>query len=245
MARYKFIIQYDGTGFRGWQLQKNERTVQGELELALSKINKDEKIRIHGAGRTDTGVHATGQTAHFDINIEMRPEKIKDALNGNLPRDIKVMELSKVDENFHARFSANKRHYQYRIRTNGFILDRNFTWHTDPLDINILNKTANILIGENDFTSFSKNNEKLEHYRCIVYESIWKEEDQVLNYYVVANRFLHHMVRYLVGTMVEISKGKYEFEDFKNLIKNPKENVHVIKAPPQGLVLTKVDYEIN
>ena len=162
MARYKFIIQYDGTGFRGWQLQKNERTVQGELELALSKINKDEKIRIHGAGRTDTGVHATGQTAHFDINIEMRPEKIKDALNGNLPRDIKVMELSKVDENFHARFSANKRHYQYRIRTNGFILDRNFTWHTDPLDINVLNKAANILIGENDFTSFSKNNEKLE-----------------------------------------------------------------------------------
>ena len=113
------------------------------------------------------------------------------------------------------------------------------------MDINVLNKAANILIGENDFTSFSKNNEKLEHYRCIVYESIWKEEDQVLNYYVVANRFLHHMVRYLVGTMVEISKGKYEFEDFKNLIKNPKENVHVIKAPPQGLVLTKVDYEIN
>ena len=134
MARYKFIIQYDGTGFRGWQLQKNERTVQGELELALSKINKDEKIRIHGAGRTDTGVHATGQTAHFDINIEMRPEKIKDALNGNLPRDIKVMELSRVHENFHARFSANKRHYKYRIRSNGFILYRNFTRRTDHVD---------------------------------------------------------------------------------------------------------------
>ena len=178
MARYKIIIQYDGTGFRGWQLQKNERTIQGELELALSKINKDEKI--------------------------------KDALNGNLPRDIKVMELSKVDENFHARFSANKRHYEYRIRTDGFILDRNFTWHTDPLDLNMLNKAANTFLGENDFTSFSKNNENLDNHRCIVYESIWKEEDQVLNYYVVANRFLHHMVRYLVGTMVEISKGKYK-----------------------------------
>ena len=132
MARYKIIIQYDGTGFRGWQLQKNERTIQGELELALSKINKDKKVRLHGAGRTDTGVHATGQVAHFDVYIDMKPEKIKDALNGNLPRDIKVMELSKVDENFHARFSANIRHYEYRIRTYGFILDRNFTWHTDP-----------------------------------------------------------------------------------------------------------------
>ena len=112
MARYKIIIQYDGTGFRGWQLQKNERTIQGELELALSKINKDKKVRLHGAGRTDTGVHATGQVAHFDIYIDMKPKKIKDALNGNLPRDIKVMELSKVDENFHARFSANRRHYK-------------------------------------------------------------------------------------------------------------------------------------
>ena len=155
------------------------------------------------------------------------------------------MELSKVDENFHARFSANKRHYQYRIRTDGFILDRNFTWHTDPLDLNVLNKAANTFLGENDFTSFSKNDENLNHHRCIVYESIWKDEDQVLNYYVVANRFLHHMVRYLVGTMVEIARGRYEFEDFKDLIKYPKENVHVIKAPPQGLILSHVDYEIN
>ncbi len=245
MSRYKIIIQYDGTGFRGWQLQNNERTIQGELESALNRINNHKQTRVHGAGRTDTGVHATGQAAHFDINIDMKPEKIKDALNGNLPHDIKVMELSKVDENFHARFSANKRHYKYRIRTDGFILDRNFTWHTDPLDLNMLNKAAKTFLGENDFTSFSKNNKNLEHYRCIVYESIWKGEDQVLNYYVVANRFLHHMVRYLVGTMVEIARGRYEFEDFNNLIKYPKENVHVIKAPPQGLILTHVDYEIN
>ena len=100
-------------------------------------------------------------------------------------------------------------------------------------------------MGENDFTSFSRNNENLEHRRCIIYESIWKAENQVLNYHIVANRFLHHMVRYLVGTMVEIARGKYKFDQFVDLIKTPKENVNIFKAPPQGLVLTKVDYEIN
>ena len=175
----------------------------------------------------------------------MKSENIKDALNGILPRDIKVMELSKTNENFHARFSAIIRYYQYRIRTDGFILDRNFTWHIDSLDLKMLNKSSKIFLGENDFTSFSKSNEEIEHRRCIVYESIWKEEDQVLNYYIVANRFLHHMVRYLVGTMVEIARSRYDFDIFKNLIKSPKENVNVVKAPPQGLVLTRVDYETN
>ena len=245
MARYKITVQYDGSGFCGWQLQKNQRTIQGELEQAVNKINKNKKSRIYGAGRTDTGVHATGQVAHFDLNIDMKSENIKDALNGILPRDIKVMELSKTNENFHARFSAIKRYYQYRVRNDGFILDRNFTWHIDSLDLKMLNKSAKIFLGENDFTSFSKSNEEIEHRRCIVYESIWKEEDQVLNYYIVANRFLHHMVRYLVGTMVEIARSRYDFDIFKNLIKSPKENVNVVKAPPQGLILTRVDYETN
>ena len=245
MSRYKIIVQYDGTGFRGWQLQKNERTIQGELESALSRINKHKEIRVHGAGRTDTGVHATGQVAHFDLHTDMKVLNLKGALNGNLPRDIKVMEIFEVNENFHARFSAIKRHYKYRLRTDGFFLDRNFTWHTEPLELKVLNKSATTLLGENDFTSISRNNENLEHRRCIIYESIWKADNQVLNYHIVANRFLHHMVRYLVGTMVEIARGKYKFDEFVDLIKTPKENVNIFKSPPQGLVLTKVDYEIN
>jgi len=243
LPRFKIKIQYDGTGFRGWQLQKKDRTVQGEIEAALKILDQGEMIRVHGAGRTDTGVHATGQIAHFDFKTDMDSGSLKDALNGNLPRDVRVMECVEVYPEFHARFSAKQRHYLYRCRTNDFLLDQNYTWNKGPLDIGILNEAAHYIIGNHDFTSFSRNNEDLDHRRCIVYDSVWKGDDGVLNYYVSANRFLHHMVRYLVGTMVEISSGKYELERFKKMIDQPTENVHIFKAPPRGLVLTQVDYD--
>jgi tRNA pseudouridine38-40 synthase len=243
LPRFKIKIQYDGTGYRGWQLQKEDRTVQGEIESALTTLNKGESIRIYGAGRTDTGVHATGQIAHFDFKTDMDSCSLKDAMNGNLPRDSRVMECLVVPPEFHARFSAKQRHYYYRTRTDDFLLDRNYTWHTGPLDQNILNEAAQYIVGNHDFTSFSRNNEDLEHRRAIVYDSVWKGDGAVVNYHVTANRFLHHMVRYLVGTMVEISRGKFELERFKNLIDHPKDNVKIFKAPPKGLVLTKVDYD--
>ena len=111
------------------------------------------------------------------------------------------------------------------------------------MDQSILNEAAQYIVGNHDFTSFSRNNEDLEHRRAIVYDSVWKGDGAVVNYHVTANRFLHHMVRYLVGTMVEISRGKFELERFKNLIDHPKDNVKIFKAPPKGLVLTKVDYD--
>ena len=245
MLRYKIIVQYDGTAFYGWQTQKSERTIQGELELALKKINDSRNVRVHGSGRTDTGVHAIGQVAHFDLKTSLDPFQLKDALNGNLPPDIRIMKCNEVSKDFHARFSAIRRHYNYRIRTDGFILDKSYTWNVDSIDKKNLNDVATLLIGENDFTSFSKNNENLDHRRCIVYESIWKAENQLVNYNIIANRFLHHMIRYLVGTMVEISRGRFEMEDFIKLLKSPQENVHIFKAPAKGLVLTHVDYEEN
>ncbi len=243
MPRFKIKIQYDGTGFCGWQLQKKDRTVQGELEAVLKILNQGELIRVHGAGRTDTGVHATGQVAHFDYKTDMDSCALKDAINGNLARDVRVMDCRVVPPEFHARFSATQRYYRYRCRTNDFLLDRNYTWRTGLLDLKILNEAAQYIIGNHDFTSFSRNNEDLDHRRCIVYDSVWKGDGAVVNYVIKGNRFLHHMVRYLVGTMVEISHGKYELERFKKLIDHPTENVHIYKAPPRGLVLTKVDYE--
>jgi tRNA pseudouridine38-40 synthase len=124
-----------------------------------------------------------------------------------------------------------------------FLLDRNYTWHTGPMDCNILNQAAQSIIGNHDFTSFSRNNEDLDHRHCIILDSFWNEDGALINYHVSANRFLHHMVRYLVGTMVEVSRGKYELERYKNLIDHPAENVHIYKAPPRGLVLTRVDYD--
>jgi len=243
LPRFKITLHYDGTGFRGWQLQNKERTVQGEIEDALQILNKKKLIRVHGAGRTDTGVHALGQVAHFDFNTDMDTCALKDALNGNLARDVRVMDCAVVSPEFHARFSALRRYYQYRCRTNVFLLDRNYTWATGPVDLSLLNEAASVIIGNHDFTSFSKNSEDLDHRRCIIYDSVWKENGDVVNYHVSANRFLHHMVRYLVGTMLEISRGKIKIEQFKELINHPIENVNIYKAPPQGLVLTRVDYD--
>ena len=243
MKRYKVIVQYDGLAFNGWQTQKSGRTIQGEIELALSKINKSKNVRLHGAGRTDTGVHATGQVAHFDLETSLDSFQLKDAINGNLSGDIRIMSCEQVSMDFHARFSAIRRHYNYRIRTDGFMLDRTYTWIVEPVDIRMLNDAARIFIGEHDFTSFSKNNEDLEHHRCIVYESIWKAENQLVNYSIIANRFLHHMIRYLVGTMIEIARGNYKMEDFIYLFNNPQKNVHIFKAPSHGLVLCQIDYD--
>ena len=243
MPRFKITLQYDGTGFRGWQLQNKERTVQGEIEDALQILNKKKLIRVHGAGRTDTGVHAMGQIAHFDFNTDLDTCALKDALNGNLARDVRVMDCVVVSPEFHARFSALRRYYQYRCRTNIFLLDRNYTWLIGSVDLTLLNEAASVIIGNHDFTSFSKNSEDLDHRRCIIYDSVWKENGDVVNYHVSGNRFLHHMVRYLVGTMLEISRGKIKIEQFKELINHPIENVNIFKAPPQGLVLTRVDYD--
>ena len=245
MSRFRVTIQYDGTGFRGWQLQKNDRTIQGELEKSLKKINDNNLIRVYGAGRTDTGVHAIGQVAHFDISTNLDTRELKNALNGNLPKDITVMDCEQVSDDFHARFSAKKRHYLYRTRNNKYLLDRNYTWSTEKLDVVKLNNIAKVITGDHDFTSFSRNNKNLDHRRCIIYESLWKQDNEIVNYYITGNRFLHHMVRYLVGTMVEVLRDKFELEYFKALINKPSENVNIFKAPPQGLVLTKVDYAQN
>ena len=188
-------------------------------------------------------MHALGQVAHFDLSTNLDSSELKNALNGNLPKDIRVMDCDKVSDNFHARFSAIKRHYLYRTRNNEYLLDRNYTWSTEKLDIVKLNDIAQIIKGDHDFTSFSRNNKNLDHRRCIIYESLWKEDNEIVNYYITGNRFLHHMVRYLVGTMVEVLRDKFELEYFKELINKPSENVNIFKAPPQGLVLTKVDYE--
>ncbi len=243
MPRFKMTIHYDGSGYKGWQLQKSAKTLQGTLEAALAVLNYGKVIRIHGAGRTDTGVHAVGQVAHFDFDTSMKPTDLLEALNGNLPSDIRVLTCEKVNDQFHARFSARKRTYRYRCRTNHFILDRSFTWMTGPLNVGVLNQAAETILGDHDFSSFSRRSEEVNHRRCVIHESSWKADGHIVNYQITGNRFLHHMVCYLVGTMVEISRGRFRLADFEDLIANPKEKVHIYKAPPQGLILEKIEYE--
>jgi len=243
LQRFKIILQYDGRKFFGWQLQPQARTIQGDLEQALKIINGGNLIRVHGSGRTDTGVHAVGQVAHFDLETKLSPVQLKKAINGNLHQDIEILNCLKIQPEFHARFSASKRNYYYRCRTDKFILDRSFTWNTGPLNLHKLNNAAKILLGKHDFTSFSRVNHDLENSLCNIYESVWNAEGPIVNYRVSANRFLHHMVRYLVGTMVEISRGRLEIYDFENLLNNPAVDANIYKAPASGLVLESVEYE--
>ena len=244
MSRYKIILSYDGGGYNGWQIQKGVKTIQGELERILTIINNNNGVRVQGAGRTDSGVHAIGQVAHFDFIFKKKSLiNFKEAINGNLPNDIRVIDCYKVTKDFHARYSAKKRYYKYRIRTDEFILDRNYTWRTEELDISILNKIAKEFIGEHDFTSFSKIDKNNTSRRCIIYDSSWKKSGSLVDYNIVGNRFLHHMVRYLVGTMVGVSKGTLKKEDFFELLRNPREDACIYKAPSNGLVLERIDYD--
>jgi len=242
LPRYKIEIQYLGSAFSGWQKQCEAHTVQAEIESALTILNKGNRIPVTGAGRTDSGVHALGQVAHFDFDTIMTSCDLKDAINGNMCDTVQVRTCGVARPEFHARYSATNRHYVYSCRTDDQILDSAIVWKTGPLNLSTLNTVASEIVGEHDFTSFAKQNPETENYLCTVSHSLWLEKNGIVNYEVTANRFLHHMVRYLVGTMVEISRNNYPMNDFIKLLKHPKENVHIFKAPPQGLRLEKVIY---
>tara|TARA_Y100001978_G_scaffold121178_1_gene108146 strand:- start:3920 stop:4660 length:741 start_codon:yes stop_codon:yes gene_type:complete len=244
LKNYKITISYDGTSLHGWQIQKNSRTVQGDIENALEKIF-NQKINLIGAGRTDSGVHALGQVANFKVSTSMTPDQLKNALNGNLGRDIFIISCHEVNLDFHSRFSAVKREYIYKIQTNFTPISRNFSWSLDSnfVDINILNECSKLVIGEHDFSQLSKKNVEIENKNCHIYSSKWIVDDSSLNYIISANRFLHHMVRYLVGVMIEVSKKNLlSIDDFESML-NANKRKFIFKAPSKGLYLNRVLYD--
>ena len=244
LKNYKITISYDGTSLHGWQIQKNSRTVQGDIENALEKIF-NQKINLIGAGRTDSGVHALGQVANFKVSTSMTPNELKNALNGNLGRDIFIISCHEVNLDFHSRFSAVRREYIYKIQTNFTPISRNFSWSLDSnfIDINILNECSKLVMGEHDFSQLSKKNVEIENKNCHIYSSKWIVNDSSLNYMVSANRFLHHMVRYLVGVMIEVSKKNLlSIDDFESML-NANKRKFIFKAPSKGLYLNRVLYD--
>ncbi len=241
--RYKIILQYDGSRFFGWQLQKKERTVQGELESILRKLNQGDRVIVVGAGRTDTGVHAWGQTAHFDLDTRLSDQDLLNALNGNCPPDLAIRELTRVPDEFHARFSATSRTYRYQCYTGDRLWYRNQAWFCSGMTLSTLRSCTEIIQGVHDFTSFSRQSTPKDHYQCTILNSCWREEGEFVNFTITANRFLHHMVRYLVGTMVAVGQGKMTMNAFQTLLNEPRSQVHLFKAPSQGLILESVAYE--
>ena len=237
-------IQYDGTNLHGWQVQKNGRTVQGELQDALQKIFKNQKINLIGSGRTDSGVHALGQIANIKLDTDMENESLLNAVNGNLDNnDITITNVDKVNSDFHSRFSALKREYIYKISTEYSPIERDYYWSIqEEIDIQKLHDCAKLIVGEHDFTQLSKKNDEIDNKICNIYLSEWDIFENKIHYKIIANRFLHHMVRYLVGTMIEVSKNRsFTTNDF-DLMLQGKDREQIFRAPSKGLYLKKIYY---
>ena len=239
----KLIIEYDGSDFLGWQIQKSGRTVQGEIESALKKIFNTNSITLVGSGRTDSGVHAKAQPAHVKLTTQMDLDKIQNAINGNIGRDIWVSKCDFVDLDFHARFDAEEREYRYFLTNLYSPINRKKEWYLpQKVDVVLLKKCAEIINGTHDFTRFCKANAEVENKVCDVFKAEWSFDDSSGKFIIQANRYLQHMVRYLVGTMVEVARGRYAVQQFESMIHNEQNDLMVFRAPAHGLFLWRISY---
>ena len=243
MQRYQILVEYVGTNFVGWQIQKKGNSIQKVIQSILSRLLK-QKIIIYGSGRTDAGVHALGQTAHINLPPKLSVDELLQAINGNLGQDVRIDQVEETKDDFHARFSATSREYEYHMVKNYSPLTRNYAAEL-KWDINqdLLNECARILLGNHDFTSFCKATAEVEKKSCVINSASWKESKEMLIFKIKANRFLHHMVRYLVGTSLEVARGRYSIKDFNDLLNNVETDILVVRAPAKGLFLKLVTYD--
>ena len=241
--RYFIELSYKGTNYHGWQIQPDAISVQEEINKAISTILQQE-IKLVGAGRTDTGVHATQMIAHFDTSSILSDQYVY-KFNSVLPNDIIINSIEKVSENVHARFDAISRSYEYRIllKKNAFLLETTWQLHQKKFDIDKMNTAAKLLYEYQDFESFSKVKTDVKSFNCKIMKAEWTLENQHLTFHITANRFLRNMVRAIVGTLVEVGTGKKTVEDFKKIIESKKRSEAGASVPARGLFLTEVAYD--
>lgn len=243
-TRYFLFLAYKGTSFHGWQIQPDSKTVQQTLDDSLSLI-LGEKIETTGAGRTDTGVHAAYFCAHFDSNSDDLDSRknLLFRINKFLPKDISLKNIRKVQPEAHARFSAISRTYKYFITRIKDPFSNESAWYLyGDLDIEKMNAACAILLRFSDFTSFSKLHTDVKTNRCRIMEAKWEETNAQVVFTIQADRFLRNMVRAIVGTMVEIGKGKMSLVQFEEIIKAKDRGRAGKSAPAQGLFLTGIEY---
>ncbi len=242
MPRYFFEISYKGTNYAGWQSQHNAIGIQDVVEDALGKILRT-SLKIIASGRTDTGVHCVQQFFHCDIEKNFDTEALMKRLNAFLPRDIAIRGIRPVKPDAHARYSARERTYAYHITTvkDPLLIGLALPFYK-PLDVPTMNHAAALLYGEHDFTSFSKVNTDVNHFRCTVKKAEWKQKGTRLIFTITANRFLRGMVRAIVGTMLDVGTGKISVQDFKNIIRQKDRRAAGANADAQGLYLVRVKY---
>ncbi|CAN5585624.1 tRNA pseudouridine(38-40) synthase TruA [soil metagenome] len=245
MPAIRLLIEYDGGAYSGWQVQPKRTTIQGELERALAIVVR-EPVNVVGSGRTDAGVHARGQVAHFSRARELDPYRLKASLNGLLPDSIRILGAAHAPDDFHARYGARRRLYRYHVSTEPRALDRGFRLPVFPApDFELMNEAAQHLIGQHDFDALCIIKSETQNRVCHVQTARWLPEERPGDWYfeMAADRFLHGMVRAAVGTLLEIGRGKYPAAEIVDIIASRDRRRAGPGAPPPGLVLHEVGYE--
>lgn len=244
MARFKLYIEYEGTRYSGWQVQKQSRTVQGQLLAAADEIFKGEKADIQGSGRTDSGVHAVGQVAHLDVKTVLAPEIIKMKFNDKLPFDINILEAEKTHPKFHARHDAVSRSYVYQISRRRTAFGKPYVWWIkDYLDFNAMQKASGLFMGMKDFESFSDDEKDEKSTKVLIQDIEVKEFNDLILIRIRGSHFLWKMVRRMVGVLAEIGRGKMTEAQLKSFLKHKSDQPAKLTAPPSGLFLEQVAYE--
>lgn len=241
---FKLLIEYDGTNYHGWQIQPIDSSIQNEIQKILTIITK-QPITIIGSGRTDAGVHAVGQVAHFECITSIPPEKFQDALNKMLPNDIVIRDCAYTHTDFHARYSARGKTYNYRILNSKIpiAINRDYFWHViKTLDIDSMQKAADFLIGQKDFKAFEGAGSPRKSTVRKIFTAQLRRDDSIITFKITGSGFLKFMVRNIVGTLVDVGTGKLTPDEFNRILLSADRNNAGMTAPPQGLCLKHVEY---
>ncbi|MDQ3019727.1 MAG: tRNA pseudouridine(38-40) synthase TruA [Bacteroidota bacterium] len=247
--RFKLFIEYDGTNYSGWQKQINAKTVQGtlikSLESAFKKTKGENKfIDLQGSGRTDSGVHAIEQVAHLECSTMLAPHILKMKINDELPSDINILNIEKADKNFHARHSALSRQYLYRISKRRTAFEKKYVWWIkDELDIEAMKDSCKLLIGMNDFRSFSEPDEDNNSTKVLVESIDVTDDDDIIYLRIKASHFLWKMVRRVIGTLAEVGRKNLKPDKIKYFLDKNSNEPAQYTAPPSGLFLEKIYYK--
>ncbi len=244
MARFKLFIEYEGTRYSGWQIQKNARTIQGNILEATVKIFNTNKIELYGSGRTDAGVHALRQIAHLDVNTMLAPEIIKMKLNDELPADINIIEVEKAPKNFHARHDAVGRSYLYHISRRRTAFGKRYVWWIkDKLDFKKMLSAAELFVGMKNLQSFTADDPEEKSTKVLIENIEMKEVGDLILIRIEGSHFLWKLVRQIVGVIVEAGRGKLWLEKIAEYIKIKSDEPAKFTAPPSGLFLECVYYK--
>lgn len=243
MSRFKLYIEYEGTRYSGWQIQKNARTVQGEILEAAIKVFNTREIELYGSGRTDAGVHALLQIAHLEVTTMLAPEIIRMKLNDELPADINIIEVEKTAKNFHARHDAIGRSYLYQISKRRTAFGKRYVWWIkDKLDFKKMHETSKLFVGMKNMQSFTADDPEEKSTKVLIEEIEMKEVGDLILIRIYGSHFLWKLVRQIVGVIVEAGRGKLTLDKVQHYIKVKSDEPAKFTAPPSGLFLERVYY---